>query len=113
MAAVGTEINSIYNYVDNITSLSAEQPDKFTLMQNYPNPFNPVTNLEFGISDLGFVTLKIYDMLGKEIAILINEELEPGTYKTQFDGTNYTSGIYFYKLTAGNFTETKKMNLIK
>ncbi|HMS35043.1 MAG TPA: T9SS type A sorting domain-containing protein [Ignavibacteria bacterium] len=113
MTAGGTEISSIYNYVDNIVSLSSEQPDKFTLMQNYPNPFNPVTNLEFGISDPGFVTLKIYDMLGKELITLLNSELAPGKYKVQFDGANYTSGMYFYKLTAGKFTETKKMDLIK
>lgn len=113
MTSGGTEISSVYNYVDNITNLSAEQPDQFTLKQNYPNPFNPVTNLEFGISKLEFVTLKIYDILGNEIAILVNEELSPGTYIVKFDGTNFSSGLYFYKLTSGDLTVTRKMNMLK
>ncbi|MBK8553187.1 MAG: T9SS type A sorting domain-containing protein [Ignavibacteria bacterium] len=96
-----------------ITNISSAIPDSYTLSQNYPNPFNPVTNLEFGISMTEFVSLKIYDMLGKEVATLVNEELDPGTYKYSFDASGLTSGIYFYKITAGDFTETKRMNLIK
>ena len=88
-------------------------PVMYTLSQNYPNPFNPVTNLEFGISDLGFVSLKIYDLLGKEVTTLVNEKLSPGTYKYEFDGSGLPSGVYFYRLTAGEFMETKRMMLVK
>ncbi|MDQ3021859.1 MAG: T9SS type A sorting domain-containing protein [Bacteroidota bacterium] len=107
----------IVNYNTNatigITNISSEIPDNYLLSQNYPNPFNPVTNLEFGISKLGFVTLKIYDMLGKEVATLVNSTLNPGTYKYNFDASGLTSGVYFYKITAGDFVETKRMNLVK
>ncbi|MBK8552309.1 MAG: T9SS type A sorting domain-containing protein [Ignavibacteria bacterium] len=92
---------------------SSEFPNEFELKQNYPNPFNPVTNLEFGISDLGFVSLKVYDLLGKEVATLVNEKLSPGNYKVEFDGSGLTSGVYFYRLNAGDFTDTKRMMLIK
>ncbi len=92
---------------------TSEIPEKFRLEQNYPNPFNPVTNLEFGISDRGFVSLKIYDLLGKEVATLVNAELNAGSYKYNFDASNLSSGIYFYKLSAKNFSETKRMILLK
>ena len=70
-------------------------------------------NLEFGISDFGFVTLKVYDILGKEVVTLVNERLSPGKYKVEFDGSGLTSGVYFYRLTADEFTETKRMMLVK
>ena len=87
----------------------------FELMQNYPNPFNPSTNLEFGISEFGFVSLKIYNALGKEVATIVNERLAPGRYIYQFSSVNYQlpSGVYFYKMTAGEFSEVKKMILLK
>jgi photosystem II stability/assembly factor-like uncharacterized protein len=96
-------------------------PKSFFLSQNYPNPFNPTTKIKFEIplSPLsergvgGFVTLKIYDLLGRVVATLVNEHLKLGTYEVEFDGTNYTSGVYFYKLTAGDHSETKKMVLLK
>ena len=90
----------------------------FVLEQNYPNPFNPSTNIEFQIPQTGFVSLKVYDILGNEIATLVNEELFPGKYDIEFNlGTGLrsvlTSGIYFYQLRVGNFIQTKKMLLIK
>ena len=87
----------------------------FELMQNYPNPFNPSTNLEFGISEFGFVSLKIYNALGKEVVTIVNERLAPGRYNYQFSSVNYQlpSGVYFYKMTAGEFSEVKKMILLK
>jgi len=99
-------------------SNNTELVKNYYLSQNYPNPFNPVTNLEFGISKLGFVSLKVYDMLGKEVVTLVNDNLSPGTYKYSFDGTGLSSGIYFYKLEAdgidGNkFVMTKRMVLVK
>ena len=96
-----------------ITNISTEIPAGYTLSQNYPNPFNPTTNLEFGISDLEFVSLKIFNTLGKEVASLVNENLNAGTYKYSFDASGFTSGIYFYTIKAGEFTETKRMLLVK
>ncbi len=89
----------------------------FALKQNYPNPFNPITKIEFQVLNMGFVTLKIYDVLGNEIDILVNEELSAGKYIVEFnavsDNRNLESGIYFYRLNAGSFVETKKMLLLK
>ena len=96
-----------------IYDITTEIPSKYDLAQNYPNPFNPVTNLEFGISNLRFVTLKVYDMLGKEVSTLVNEKQSPGTYQVEFDAGSLTSGIYFYRLTSGDFTDTRRMMLIK
>ena len=101
--------NVVIGIDDNTSSI----PDDFILYQNYPNPFNPVTHLEFGISKLGFVTLKVYDVLGKEIRTLVNEIKPAGKYKIEFDGSNLPSGIYFYKFETGNFISTKKMLLLK
>lgn len=70
-------------------------------------------NLEFGISDLGFVTLKVYDLLGKEVSTLVNEKLNPGTYRVEFNAGSLTSGVYFYRLSTGDFSDTKRMILIK
>ncbi|MEO8211324.1 MAG: YCF48-related protein [bacterium] len=88
-------------------------PNDFSLSQNYPNPFNPTTNINFSIPKSSFVTLKVYDMLGKEVASLVNENLNPGSYYFDFNAANLTSGIYFYKLTTLNFTDIKKMTLLK
>lgn len=88
-------------------------PADFILYQNYPNPFNPTTNIRFRISDAGFVSLKIYDLLGNENLILVNEEISAGEYELTFDGINLPSGTYFYQLRAGNFVETKKMILLR
>ena len=96
-----------------VTTISSEIPVNYSLSQNYPNPFNPVTNLEFGITNLEFVRLKIYDNLGKEIATLVNQNLKPGSYKYNFDASGLTSGIYFYKLETDNFSATRKMLLVK
>jgi hypothetical protein len=96
-----------------ITPISTSTPDKFSLSQNYPNPFNPATKVKFDIPKQSIVQIKIYDLLGREIAELVNQQINPGTYEITWDASNYSSGIYFYKLTAGSFTDTKKMVLIK
>jgi hypothetical protein len=85
----------------------------FSLAQNYPNPFNPVTNISFVIGHLSFVTLKVYNALGSEVETLVNEEKPGGSYTVKFDGSNLSSGVYFYKLTSGNFNATKKLILLK
>ncbi|MFA5405287.1 MAG: T9SS type A sorting domain-containing protein [Ignavibacteria bacterium] len=87
--------------------------NKFSLSQNYPNPFNPVTKINYAIAVAGQVTLKIYDVTGKEIKVLVNEVKSPGFYSIDFNGMNLASGIYIYRLTAKNFSDTKKMSLIK
>lgn len=91
---------------------------EYYLDQNYPNPFNPTTTIKFTISDFGLTTLKVYDILGREIATLVNEEKPAGEYEFEFnslsvEGRNLTSGVYLYQLKAGNFVETKKMILLK
>ena len=96
-----------------VQNISTEVPAQFSIEQNYPNPFNPTTNLEFGISKMGFVSLKVYDVIGKEVATLVNESLSPGSYQVEFDGSNLTSGVYFYRMETGSFTDTKRMLLIK
>ncbi|MCX6162704.1 MAG: T9SS type A sorting domain-containing protein [Ignavibacteriae bacterium] len=90
-----------------------ETPVSYSLKQNYPNPFNPSTKISFAIPRQGFVTLKIYDILGKEVATLVNEKKEAGEYIVDFNASNLTTGVYFYKLEAGNFSRTMKMLLVK
>jgi hypothetical protein len=99
--------NSITDIADN------SQPEEFYLSQNYPNPFNPSTKIEFRIADFGFVSLKIYDILGNEVATLVNEEKSAGTYEVEFNARGLSSGVYFYKSNAGNFIQTKKMVLLR
>ena len=88
-------------------------PQEFLLAQNYPNPFNPTTTIKYQIPELSFVTPKIYNVLGREIATLVNQEKPVGEYEVEFNATSLPSGIYFYRLKAGEFVETKKMLLIK
>ncbi len=103
----------IGNFVG-IQQTNTEVPQMYSLQQNYPNPFNPVTNIKFGLPKGSFVTLKIYDMLGREVASLINNmNLAAGNYTYDFNAVNVPSGIYFYKLSAGEFSDVKKMTLIK
>ena len=88
-------------------------PDEFQLFQNYPNPFNPTTTISYQIHELSYVTLKVYGALGNELLTLVNEEKSSGNYAINFDGSNLTSGIYFYRLSSGSLTDVKKMLLIK
>ena len=85
----------------------------FQLYQNYPNPFNPSTTIKYSVIKSDFIKIKIYDVLGREIKILINKFKQAGTYEVQFDASGLASGIYFYTLRAGEFTKTKKMILLK
>ncbi len=90
-----------------------ETVESYSLGQNYPNPFNPVTNIKFSVPKNGHATMKIYDVLGNEVATYLNEFINAGTYNVTVDGSNLSSGVYYYRLSAGDFTETKKMMLIK
>ncbi|MBZ0181628.1 MAG: T9SS type A sorting domain-containing protein [Melioribacteraceae bacterium] len=86
---------------------------EFSLTQNYPNPFNPSTSIEYSVPSNEFVTLKVYDVLGSTVSTLVNETKEAGKYNVTFDASNLTSGIYFYSINAGGFTQVKKMMLVK
>ena len=88
-------------------------PKDFALEQNYPNPFNPTTTIFYSIPKTSIITLKVYNVLAEEIAVLVNEEKLVGSYEVEFDATSLTSGIYFYQLRGGDFVETKKMMLLK
>lgn len=99
--------------ITSINLTSSEVPERFALSQNYPNPFNPTTNIKFQISKSEIVKLTIYDILGKEIQILVNQELSPGAYSVDFDGSNLPSGVYYYKIETVSYIKTKKMVLIK
>ncbi len=93
--------------------LQSNAPSDFKLDQNYPNPFNPVTSIMYTIPEESFVKLKIYNMLGNEVASLVNEEKPAGDYRIKFDASNLPSGVYIYRIQAGNFSATKKLMLIK
>ena len=107
------DFNGNYEYHNLSDKVVIGVPEKFELSQNYPNPFNPVTNLEFEISDLEFVSLIVYDIEGKEVMTLVNETKPAGRYQVKFNGSNLGSGIYFYKIEAGSFSAVKKMTIIK
>jgi hypothetical protein len=96
-----------------IQEVSSSIPEKFELRQNYPNPFNPSTTIEFTIPEETFVELKVFDILGKEVAVLVNDNYTSGIYKTEFNGDNLPSGIYIAKMNAGSFTKSFKMMLLK
>jgi hypothetical protein len=88
-------------------------PGKFELSQNYPNPFNPVTNINFDLPESGFVTLKVYDMLGKEVKTLVNGMQNAGYYTVSFDASQLSSGVYFYRLNANGFSSLKRLVVLK
>jgi len=96
-----------------VTQISSEVPQEYSLFQNYPNPFNPTTNFGFRIADFGLVKLIIYDVIGREVSVLINKEMTPGIYEVNWDASNLPSGIYIYKLITGGFTSIRKAVLIK
>ncbi len=107
--------NQCLMYTPRVTSVTEEHSfvTDFSLSQNYPNPFNPTTIINFQITEPDFVTLKVFDVLGKEVATLVNEEKSAGIYEEDFNGAKLSSGIYFYQLHSGNFVETKKMIFLK
>lgn len=96
-----------------INNISTNVPDKYSLSQNYPNPFNPGTKIRFDILKSDLVSLKVFNAAGKEVSNLVEQNLNAGIYEVSFDGTNLSSGVYFYTLQTGNFTETKRMVLVK
>ena len=114
----GTTTGGVWILTDttlsNIHPIGNQIPDKFLLSQNYPNPFNPETIIEYALPTDALVSLTVYDMLGREVtSLVIGEYQKAGNYSVKFNGADIPSGIYFYKITAGNFTQTKKMILLK
>jgi hypothetical protein len=119
----GTQSGGVFRSVESTTSvkeINGMIPSLFALYQNHPNPFNPITTIKYQIADLPagrqgliLVTLKVYDVLGNEIAILVNEEKPVGYYEIEFNAYSLPSGIYFYRLQAGEFIQVKKMILLK
>jgi hypothetical protein len=96
-----------------VQPLVHELPMAFTLKQNYPNPFNPATTISFDVPQKSFASLRVFDALGREVAVLTSEELPAGAYTRHWNASDMPSGIYFYRLQAGDFTATKKLVLLK
>lgn len=106
----------LINFVIGIKQISAEVPERFGLQQNYPNPFNPVTKIKFTVPATGknnFVKIAVYDVTGKLVTTLVDENFAPGTYETDFNGENYSTGVYFYRMVTNDYSEVKKMILVK
>jgi photosystem II stability/assembly factor-like uncharacterized protein len=109
----GKILKTITGGVTGITNLPNEIPSEYNLSQNYPNPFNPMTKINFSIPTTQYTILRIYDALGREVQTLVNQKLARGSYEVEFDGSDFVSGIYFYKLETENFGEVKRMILLK
>jgi len=111
--------NNVTIHIDSVGVLSVEEISNgeivtnYELQQNYPNPFNPSTNIQFSVPQSSYVTLEVYNLVGERVVVLVSEQLGAGTYNYDWNATNLTSGIYFYRIQAGNFVETKKMMLLK
>jgi photosystem II stability/assembly factor-like uncharacterized protein len=109
----GTEYHGIFRSITPVQSPRIIPPPVYKLSQNYPNPFNPNTNIQYAVGSRQFVSLKVYDLLGREVTTLVNEEKPAGSYEVDFSASSLASGIYFYRLEAGSFIETKKLILLK
>jgi hypothetical protein len=113
---VGTETGGVFRaQLSVLTGVNErkELPNNFTLSQNYPNPFNPTTTISFSLSTTSYVSLKVFDVLGREVSNLVSKELTAGSYSQQWNASNVPSGVYFYRLQAGNYSETMKLVLLK
>ena len=90
-----------------------ELPDSYALMQNYPNPFNPTSNIAYSLPEAAHVELSVYNVLGQKVMVLVDGQMEAGEHLVEFDGSSLSSGVYFYRISSDNFTETKKMGMLK
>ena len=99
--------------ITGVEEIKNNMPTSYSLSQNYPNPFNPSTTINFSVPKSSIVTIKIYDILGSEVKTLVSEEKAAGNYNVQFDDSGLPSGVYFYRMQAGSFAETKKLILMK
>jgi hypothetical protein len=112
---VSTFGGSIYRVDQTLTSVQNQMsvPHAFALDQNFPNPFNPTTTISYSVPKTAHVTLKVYDLLGKEVAVIVNELQDAGPHQTRFDASIFPSGVYFYRLKTGEYMQTRKLVLIK
>lgn len=101
------------DFTTDVEEANSRFPEKYSISQNYPNPFNPTTEIEYRIPETGHVSLRVYDLLGRDVATLVNETKTPGTYEVSWDATGQTSGVYFYRLTTGDFVQTRKLVLLR
>lgn len=102
-----------YSQLVNLNNLNSKIFTEFSMSQNYPNPFNPITNIKFKIPKIEYVTIKIFDVVGKKVKELVNQNMIPGEYIVDFDGSSLESGVYFYRIETGDYVETRKMILVK
>jgi hypothetical protein len=120
----GTEYQGVYRSAETTTSVVSDRtgsPLGIALLQNYPNPFNPVTIIRYSIGAVSgqqsvvssHVRLAVYDLLGREVAVLVDEKKAPGSYEVKFDGSRLASGVYFYRMQAGDFVQTRRLLLLK
>jgi hypothetical protein len=113
MTATIAELAKPIGRITGVKDTKPDIPKEFCLEQNFPNPFNPTTNIRFTIKEVGWTKLTVFNMLGREVAILCNEERKSGNYQVTWNASTMSSGVYFYQLKSGNFIETKKMLLLK
>jgi hypothetical protein len=117
IAYAGANYAGVYfdreDWVSSVNLSDSKTPESYSLYQNYPNPFNPATTIKYSIPTESFVNIKVYNLIGQQVAELVNEQQQTGNYQVSFDANNLPSGIYFYSIKAGNFAETKKMLLVK
>jgi FG-GAP-like repeat/ASPIC and UnbV/Secretion system C-terminal sorting domain/FG-GAP repeat len=116
--ATNLNANALYHAVEGsgiigIKPISTEIPKSFSLSQNYPNPFNPSTTIKFSVPEAGNVSIKLFDITGRDVSVLVDEFVKPGIYSVNFNASGLASGVYFYRLTAGNYSEVRKMILLK
>ena len=104
---------TLFGIETSVEQTSDQTPAEFKLTQNYPNPFNPSTIIKFAIPQSEFVTMKVYDVLGREVSTIVNQSLTAGSYEVNFDASNLAAGMYIYQIKAGNFVSAKKMMLLK
>jgi hypothetical protein len=109
----GTALRSRSTPSTSVPDIVDELPSTFALGQNFPNPFNPSSDIRYLISEFRMVQLAVYDLLGREVAMLVNEAKQPGAYSVRFNASGLASGVYLYRLTAGSFVETRKMIVLK
>jgi plastocyanin len=114
-SAGGVGMSGIIRVINptSVNTNNADQPDRFIVKQNYPNPFNPATTIRYAIPHNGLVVVKVFNLLGKELTTLVNGDESAGSHEIQYDATNLPSGIYFYRVQTGNFSQTKRMVLMK
>ncbi len=111
--AGGAIIKYIPPIINFVKEIEEGIPESFSLFQNYPNPFNPSTTISYSIPEDGHVTLKVYDVLGNEVASLVDEQKQSGSFDVHFNASDLSSGVYYYQLKTGEFTSTKKLVLMK